>query len=356
LSPDATTATSLDFEAIGAVDPSGILGDVLDLPEHLRDAAWRVDSAQIPAFERCDGLIVAGMGGSAIGGTLARAILGDQTSLPFATTRDYELPSWVTPNTLVLCASYSGDTEETLAVYEAAGVLGAPRLVVTTGGRLGEAARADSVPVVPVPGGFQPRAAVAYMVVAALEAAALAGAGPKLRTELDVAGEHLNALVREWGPDSPDDSLAKTLARALHDTIPVLSGAQLTAPVAYRWKCQINENAKVPAFSHELPELDHNELVGWEAAESVGRFSAVFLDDCDLHPRLRRRIELTRELVEPHADSTHVVETRGSTRLERALSLVLLGDLTSLYLATLRGVDPAPVAIITKLKGALAQD
>jgi glucose/mannose-6-phosphate isomerase len=356
LTPDATSETALDFEAIGAIDPSGILGDVLDLPEHLRDAAWRVDSAQIEAPDRCDGLIVAGMGGSAIGGVLARAILGDQTSLPFATTRDYELPSWVTPNTLVLCASYSGSTEETLAVYEAAGVLGAPRLVVTTGGRLGDSARADGVPVIPVPGGFQPRAAVAYMVVAALEAAAMAGAGPRLRTDLDVAGEHLQALVREWGPDSPPDSLAKSLARGIHETIPVLAGAQLTAPVAYRWKCQINENAKVPAFSHELPELDHNELVGWDAAETVGRFSAVFLDDCDLHPRLRRRIELTRELVEPHAEFTQVVESRGATRVERAMSLVLLGDLVSLYLATLRGVDPAPVEIITSLKDSLAAE
>ena len=127
-------------------------------------------------------------------------------------------------------------------------------------------------------------------------------------------------------------------------------GAGLTKPVAYRWKTQLNENAKIHAFSHELPELDHNELVGWDSAEEHGRFSAVFLDDCDLHPRVRQRIELTRELVEPHASHTSVVETRGDTPTERMVSLVLLGDLVSIYVAALRDVDPGPVTVLEGLK------
>src|SRR6185437_13049582 len=135
------------------------------------------------------GLIVAGMGGSAVGGALARAALGDRASRPITLARDYALPAWTTPDTTVLCASYSGDTEETLAAYEAAGALGARRVVVTTGGRLGKQARADKVPVVPVAGGFAPRAAVAYMFVAALEVAALCGTGPRMNSEIDVAAE-----------------------------------------------------------------------------------------------------------------------------------------------------------------------
>ena len=138
---------------------------------------------------------------------------GDHASRPIFVTRAYGLPPWTTPDTMVLCASYSGDTEETLACYESAGALGARRIVATTGGRLAEMARADGVPVIPLPGGFQPRAAVAYMTVAALEVAALCGAGPRMTPEIDVAAAHSEQLVAEWGPDAPEDSLAKEVAR-----------------------------------------------------------------------------------------------------------------------------------------------
>ena len=179
------------------MDISGQLGDVLALPEHLRDALWRVESAIMQDWDTSAGLVVAGMGGSAIGGALARAALGDHATRPIFVTRAYGLPPWTTPDTMVLCASYSGDTEETLACYESAGALGARRIVATTGGRLAEMARADGVPVIPLPGGFQPRAAVAYMTVAALEVAALCGAGPRLTSEIDVAASHSEQLVED---------------------------------------------------------------------------------------------------------------------------------------------------------------
>jgi glucose/mannose-6-phosphate isomerase len=353
LTPPATR--QLDADAIAEVDRSSQVSDIAGLPEQLRDALWRVESAALPALDAPGGLIVAGMGGSAAGGLLARSALGDRASRPIAMARGYELPPWATPDTLVLCSSFSGDTEETLACYDAATALGAPRIVATTGGRLAEAARADGVPVIPLPAGFQPRAAVAYMVVSALEVAAVCGAAPSVRSEVDVAAAHAERLVEEWGPAAPEDSLAKTLARGLHGTVPQVAGAALTASVAYRWKTQINENAKAPAFAHELPELDHNEVVGWSGAPELGRFSAVFLADCDQHPRTRQRIELTRALIEPDAAATFVVESRGESPTERMLSLVLLGDLVSVYLAVLRGVDPTPVEVIERLKAELAE-
>src|SRR6478752_6219706 len=278
MSEGGTTATStaqeLSRAVIAQVDPSDQLGDVLALPEHLRDAVWRVESAIMQDWDTQAGLVVAGMGGSAIGGALARAALGDHASRPIFVTRAYGLPTWTTPETMVLCASYSGETEETLACYESAGMLGARRTVVTTGGRLAEMARADGVPVIPLPAGFQPRAAVAYMTVAALEVAAQCGAGPRLTPEIDVAAAHAEHLVEEWGPDAPEDCLAKEIARGINGTTPVVAGAGLTSPVAYRWKTPINENAKHPCFFNELPELDHNEIVGWDGAAEVGRFSA----------------------------------------------------------------------------------
>jgi glucose/mannose-6-phosphate isomerase len=348
-----SATAELTRDSIRAVDARGQLDDILGMPDQLRDALWRVESANLEAHESSAGLIVAGMGGSGIGGSLARAVLGDRASRPIVMTRGYALPAWTTPDTTVLCASYSGDTEETLAVFEAAGALGARRIVATTGGKLAEAARADGVRVIPLPGGFQPRVAVAYSLVVALEVAGTCGAGERLHAEIDVAAHRSEALVEAWGPDSADDSLAKSLARGLYGTVPQISGAGLTAPIAYRWKTQINENAKMPAFWNELPELDHNEIAGWEGAKGVGPFSAVFLDDSDLHPRIRQRIELTRGLIASQGMGTYRVDTFGETRMERLVSLVLLGDLVSLYLAILRGVDPTPVEALDNLKQAL---
>jgi len=348
-----STTIELSRDAIAAVDPTGQMADVLGLPEHLRDALWRVESANLSPQDSPGGLVVAAMGGSAIGGSLAVAALGDRASRPIVVSRDYGLPAWTTPDTTVLCSSYSGETEETLAAYEAAGALGARRIVCTTGGRLAAGARADGVPVIPVPGGFQPRAAVGYALVVALEVAVLAGAGEALHTEIDIAAAHAERLVEQWGPDAPEDSLAKSLARSLAGTVAQIAGAGLTAPIAYRWKTQINENANAPAFAAELPELDHNEIVGWEFAAAQGRFSAIFLDDCDLHPRVRERIGLTLEVIGDQAAATHRIESLGENRVQRLVSLVLLGDLVSTYMAVLAGRDPAAIEPINRLKAAL---
>ena len=343
----------LSAASISEVDVSGQIAEAMGLPEHLRDALWRVQSANLRPHDSPGGLVVAGMGASSIGGALARAVLGDRASRPIMLARGYELPAWTTPDTTVLCQSYSGDTEETLALYEAARALGAHTIVVTTGGKLAQQARTDRIPVIPLPGGFPARAAVAYGLVVALEVAGLCGAGERLHAEVDVAAGHAAALTEAWGPDAAEDSLAKSLAHALYRTVPQISGAELTAPIAYRWKTQLNENAKMPAFASELPEMCHNELVGWEGARAFGPFSAIFLDDSDLHPRVRQRIELTRGLIASRGGTTFRIESIGQTRLERVISLVLLGDLVSLYLAVLRSVDPAQVEVSEALKAAL---
>ena len=350
-----TATLELTREAVERIDASRLIDDVLAMPEQLRDALWRVESASLVPHDAPGGLVIAGMGGSAIGGALARAALGDRASRPIVIARGYGLPPWTTPDATVLCASYSGNTEETLAAFEAAGALGARRIVATTGGKLAAAARADGIPVIPLPGGFQPRAAVAYLLVVALEVAGVCGAAPRVHLEIDVAAAHAEQLVAEWGPAGAEDSLAKALAHGLQGTIPLIAGSGLTAPIAYRWKTQINENAKQPAFSHELPELDHNEIVGWEGAAELGRFSAVFLADSDLHPRIQQRIQLTRGLIAAHAAETYRVESRGEHQTERLISLVLLGDLVSIYMAVLRGVDPSPIEVMERLKGELAR-
>jgi glucose/mannose-6-phosphate isomerase len=191
------------------------------------------------------------------------------------------------------------------------------------------------------------------MTVGALECAALCGAAPGLRSEIDMAGSLLERLAAEWGPGAADGSLAKAIARDLQGAVPVVHGAGATAAVAQRWRTQINENAKAAAFWSELPEADHNEICAWERGRDAAPLVGVFLVDPDQHPRVHRRIELTAAEVERAGAPVISVEARGQSRLERVLSLVLLGDLVSVYLAVLEGVDPTPVEPIERLKAAL---
>ena len=328
------------------VDAGGMVDDILNQPHQLEDALWRVESAGIAPVDTRGGLVVCGMGGSAIGADLARGAIGDRARRPLVTSRDYDPPSWVSEDTLVLCSSYSGETEETLAAYDAAGERGAPRVVMTTGGRLAEGARADGVPVIGVPSGMQPRAAVAYMTVGALEVAARAGVVDSLRDEIDSAAALLREVAEEWRPDGDAESEPKTLARALQGQVPVVYGAELTGPASVRWRSQLNENAETPAFDGVLPEMDHNEICGW----GQPTFTAIFLEDDEQHPRVKQRIELTAKVVQAAGSPVQRVRSRGQTRTERVLSLVLLGDLVSLYLAVLNGVDPTPVARIEDFK------
>ena len=324
---------------------SVIGGDMLDavraMPDHLRDALWRIETARAGTME-APAAFVCGIGGSAVGGDLAVAALSDRLTKPMLVPRGYELPSWAPAGSAVLCSSYSGNTEETLACYAAAEALGARRLVATTGGELADLARADGVPVIGLPAGLQPRAAVGYMFCIAAELAALSLAAPRINTEIDAAASHLGDAF------TAAESRARELAAEIGDATVLVYGSDLTAPVAYRWKTQVNENAKLPAFSSELPEADHNELEGWSGAD--GRFAAVFLEDRDQHPRERKRFELTAKAIEPHAATVINLEIEGETRTERVLHGVMLGDLVSIELANARGVDPMAVDVLEGFK------
>lgn len=326
---------------------SAMIDDVLGLPDQLRDALWRVESARLEPFPAA-GLMVCGMGGSAVGGDLAAGAFGDRLTKPLLTVRGYGLPSWATPEWGVLCSSYSGNTEETLACFEAAEALGARRIVLSTGGRLVEGAREAGVPVVAPPGIYQPRVAIAYMFVAAAEVAALAGIAPGLHTEIDVAAAFLDRESLKV------KAKAGEIAAQLGEGPTVVYGADLTAAVAQRWKTQFNENAKVPTFHSELPEADHNEICGWTGA-GAATMSAVLLEDCDQHPRERRRFELTAEVIAESGARVIRVETEGETRVERALWGTLLGDLVSLEVARLVGADPERVDALERIKEGMSK-
>ena len=249
---------------IRAVDPSGELDDVLALPDHLRDALWRVESADLHPHE-ASGLIVCGMGGSAIGGVLARAALGDQMGRSMTVFRDYEMPPWTPPDRAVLCSSYSGNTEETLACFEAAEAVGAQRVVATTGGALAEAARAADVPVIGVPSGMQPRAAVGYMFTIAAEV------GGALRRRSRDSHRHRR---RRRPPGGEPRRADRPLGRDRRSD-PRRGAADLRLrpdrPRLLSVEDPDQRERQAARVLPQLPELDHNEIVGWDDATAARR-------------------------------------------------------------------------------------
>jgi glucose/mannose-6-phosphate isomerase len=356
--------TDLGAARVAALDRGDMLGAIAGLSRQLREGydagrerlagAFFGTFPAIPPAEP-DGLAVCGMGGSAIGADLVLACV-PELPVPASVVRGYDLPAWVGPGTLVVVVSYSGETAETLACASQARTRDCAPVCISSGGRLAAFAEAEGLPRVVVPGGGQPRAAVGSLsmpILAALEAAGLCH-----EHSGDVAGAaaQLEADGALLGPDSAEaHNPAKALARRLEKKLAVVYGAGATAPVARRWKGQINENAKAPAFFNELPELDHNELMGWTSQPHVTASTvALFLGDESGDERLARRAALTAREYEALGVATEQVTARGASRLARLFSLVQLGDYVSFYLALLYGVDPTPVQALQDLKARLA--
>jgi glucose/mannose-6-phosphate isomerase len=363
-----TTMTELDDRTtLQRLDPLDMLGHVARLPEQCRDAWDRVrDLALPPAHHNINRVVVAGMGGSAIGGDLAAAAVADRGRVPVLVHRDYDLPAYADGQTLVIALSFSGNTEETLSAFEAAHRQGCPLVAVTSGGTLAERAREWRVPLVPVEYRSQPRAALGHLLISMLGILQSAGLVADLASDLHEALAVLEAKAVGLAPESPHSkNLAKQLAVELAGRVPVVVGAGPLAPVARRWKTQINENSKGWAHFEALPELDHNALAGIHfPAEVIHRLCVLFLGSAHplsgtlsgLHPRNRRRLVLTRQLFESHGIACHEVPVAGESPLAQILSGVQVGDYVSCYLAFHYGVDPTELEDITRFKQQMAPD
>jgi len=354
----------LDAIQRGMADPSDMMGAILSLPEQCERARQIAMDADLTALRErtIRNVVIAGLGGSAIGGDLLRTIYESELRVPVLISRDYHIPGFVNSDTLVIAASYSGNTEETLASYQRARKLKAPIIAITTGGALADHAREDGVPVVRIPSGLQPRAAVGYSFVPLVVAACRLDLMPaSLLDDLDDLIAALNSVRDACNPDAPQArNRAKQLAAGWVGKIPVVYGSGgVRGVIAYRWKCQINENAKAYGVWNVLPELDHNESVGWSGAREQPRLesalSVVFLRDEREPEQLRLRVELTKQIVEKHAASVSDVWPVGDSGIARAMSLLHVGDFASCYLAYAYGEDPTPVKAIDWLKAELAR-
>jgi glucose/mannose-6-phosphate isomerase len=261
-------------------------------------------------------------------------------------------------STVVFACSYSGNTEETLSAYGQAKGAGARIICITSGGELARLARADGTPLVEIAGGLPPRAALGYSTIALFGALQAIGIAEGLQNDCNEAIQQLSGDAARYGIASPErENPAKAIASSLHGKIVAVYGsAGFLESAAVRWRGQIEENAKNLAFHHVLPEMNHNELVGWRhPAALLQNLGVIFLRDREDHPQVQRRFELTAEALRSRARVVHELWTEGACRLARVLSIVYLGDFVSLYLAYLNGVDPTPVEAIETFKAKLSE-
>lgn len=345
------------LEAYAKIDPSGMGTWIDQLDRQCKEGRELAEAVALPSFGEIEQIVLLGMGGSAIGGDLVRIALEKELKIPFLVNRDYELPGFVGPKTLVIASSYSGNTEETLAGYEAAKERGAQLLVITTGGIIADWAARDGVTTIKIPGGISPRAALGYSFVPLLITLSRLGLCQDKTQELKATEAHLAALQKRYAKEVPaSENLAKQIAQTLYGRIPLFYGAAgYRSVVASRIKGQINENAKQVAFWNVFPELNHNELVGWEEPGLRGQIVVLVLRDEFESERIRTRIQVTEDLIRPQAAEIIDLWAEGDSELERMFSLIYLGDYISYYLAMLNEIDPVPVKVIDRLKGELAK-
>lgn len=332
-------------------------GLVEAFPDQCRRALAIAREVSFPAPKTAPtSAILTGMGGSASGGDFARALFEAHGAIPFSVNRDYRLPNFVGPGTIIFAASYSGNTEETLACYDQAQAAGASIVAVTSGGKLKERAERDGHPIVLVPGGQPPRSALGFMLIPVLVACEAMGLLPA--HDFEGAFAALEACANGYAPGG-DDPRPRELAQAFRGKLPILYGVG-TWPglIANRWKCQINENAKCHAFYHAYPELDHNEILGWIEAKGQGiaGFHGAALSASSEgqgeSPKMRTRREVTERLIGPQCPFTRV-EAKGDDLLTQMLTLTYFGDFVSMYLSALNGVDPTVIPHIETLKAEL---
>jgi len=345
----------------GAPDSDGMWEATAALPDQVAlgaaTAAEVAAAGGLPPAEGLTGVIAIGMGGSGIGNDVLAAIASPLLPLPVVVGKDYELPAFVGPSTLVFASSFSGNTEETLAAASEAVRRGAPLVVVTGGGRLADLARSADAPVIPVDRTIpHPRAAIGAMSVAPLVVLEVLGLLPGAIGMVDAAVAQLTAR-RDEILAAGHDSLAAVVARRIGRTIPLVYGGGALGRVgALRWKCQVNENPKVPAFSAAQPELCHNEVTGWGQLGDATRqlFTVVDLRHDFEHPQVARRFTLVDDLIDEVVARIIEVRAAGEGPLAQLFDLILIGDYVALHLSAQEGLDPGPIPVLVELKDALA--
>lgn len=345
-----------DLDAIRKLDSEDVLGAVERFAEQCREA-WALgrSTTNLPNGDGIESIVVLGMGGSGVSGDVVQAVVEPRLPVPLRTIKAYgPIPDWVGRNTLVFAVSYSGSTEETLAAMDVALERGARIVTVSSGGPLAALAASKSLAHVGIPSGLQPRASLGYLSLPILAVLTEMGLVPDLQADVDEAVKVLDEMASRCHRERPtSENPAKDLAARIKGRVPVVYGGHgVGATAAYRFKCDLNEYGKTPAFWNEIPELDHNEIVGWNQLTDLTseRFVAVLLREPGEHERVSLRFEITRRLVETRLAEFVEVSSEGDSVLARLLSLIFVTQLASIYVGLAYDQDPGPVEVIMQLK------
>ena len=347
-------------QKLGKLDPDGMLQKVLDLPFHAQDARYRV--LNHPPRLNPKGIrnvVLSGLGGSAIGGDILRTLVWKTASFSMTVNRHYTLPGWVSKDTLVVCSSYSGNTEETLSVFQQAKSRKVPILVLSSGGKLLAWARQSKLPYCEVPRGLPPRAAFGYSFFTLLTALECLKLLPSFEGDFQETLGLLMHLSRDYGLLSPlKRNPAKQAAFFLKDRLPVIyAGQDHMDSVGMRWKCQFNENSKQVALLNVIPEMNHNEVLGFTYPEPLTKKMAVVLlrHPQEDHPQIRRRFDILKGILNSKTGGVLEAKAQGGSILAQMMSAIFLGDFASVYLAYLKGIDPTPIRLIDEFKQRLGR-
>ncbi len=356
--------TILDIpEELEKIDKSNMLNLCVKTPEYCQDAIQRAKKIKIPnevkvskkitiKYKKPQNIIITGMGGSAIGGEILQDWLQDKLPIPIQICRNYTLPAYANRNTLVFAISYSGETEETLSAFIDAIRRKCMTITISSGGHLLSFSKKLQIPHVIIPKGLPPRAAIPYVFFPLPIVIGKIHILPNVEKDIKETIWVLKEVGRENSPQIlTKTNLSKRLALQLKETIPAIYGFGQFRAIAHRMKTQFNENSKLLSVYDVFPELNHNEAVGWEVSEDLAKkFSVILIRDHDEPPEIKHRIEMTKLLALHKAQKVLEIYARGKGRLAKMFSVLLVGDLVSVFLAILQGVDPAPVKTIDLIK------
>ena len=347
-----------DLEGIRSIDTHDMLGFIRNFPEQIEEAIEIAKPVEIDGFKP-QNIVIAGVGGSAIGGDILASWLFKRIDIPIFVNRAYRLPTFVGEKTLLFAVSYSGNTEETLSLFDEGITKGCRIIAITSGGKLEKRCQDNGVTIIRVPKGKPPRASVAFLffpIVVMLKKLGIYDPDPEIAFVL----ENLKGLREQVIPENPTaNNPAKKLALELNGENPIIYGEGIFNSVARRWQTQFNENAKTLSWHATFPEMNHNEIEAWVKDDFAKNFTIIILrDDFRMDSQLQKRVKLTKEsILEKHAKKVIEVVAEGGEEkdyLARMLSSMYLGDFVSVYIAILKGHDPTPVSAIETFKRDLA--
>jgi glucose/mannose-6-phosphate isomerase len=348
-----------ELKNIEKIDKSGMLNDIAKLPEQIKEAEQIVKNSNITSIYKINNIIISGMGASAITGDIIQRLLRDRIDIPIFITRQYDLPKWANKNTLIFSQSYSGNTEETLSTFKHAFQKHCKIISVSSGGKLQEYCEKRKVPFIKIPSGLQPRASTGYLLFCSLHALKKTGLlQQNINNEIQETIQITEEFTKNNKKENPEENnLSKKLAKKIVNKIPQIYAWDFYIPIAKRWCTQFNENSKIICRYDEVPECNHNDIVGWSMNPEVSKkFICILFRDHEIESiHLTKRLNFMKKLLKDVAGDTIEVTINAKKRLPKMIYAMYLGDYVSCYLAILRKIDPTPVEAIRQLKEELAK-